>query len=61
MLSLTYGVQFSFGVLLPSIVADLDVSRTKASLAFSIYVFIYSALSSYSGAVTDRKGPRPYS
>jgi len=57
-LSLTYGVQFSFGVLLPSIVEDLGISRTAASLCFSVYVFVYSALSSYSGSLTDRRGPR---
>lgn len=58
-LTVTYGVQFSFGVLLPSIVEDLGVSRTAASLCFSVYVFVYSALSSYSGSLTDRRGPRP--
>lgn len=57
-LTVTYGVQFSFGVLLPSIVDDLGVSRTAASLCFSVYVFVYSALSSYSGSLTDRRGPR---
>ena len=57
-LTVTYGVQFSFGVLLPSIVDDLGVSRTGASLCFSVYVFVYSALSSYSGSLTDRRGPR---
>jgi MFS family permease len=57
-LSITYGIQFSFGVLLPSIVEDLGVSRTAASLCFSVYVFVYSALSSFSGSVTDRRGPR---
>ena len=57
-LSLTYGVQFSFGVLLPSIAQDLGISRTAASLCFSVYVFVYSALSSYSGSLTDRRGPR---
>ena len=57
-LSITYGIQFSFGVLLPSIVEDLGVSRTAASLCFSVYVFVYSALSSVSGSVTDRRGPR---
>lgn len=58
-LTLSYGAQFSFGVMLPSIVEDLDVTRTQASLAFSVYIFVYSALSSYAGAVTDRRGPRP--
>lgn len=58
-LSLTYGVQFSFGVFLPSIAEDLDISRTQASVAYSVYVFVYSILSSVSGALTDRRGPRP--
>lgn len=44
-LTVTYGVQFSFGVLLPSIVDDLGASRTGASLCFSVYVFVDSALS----------------
>ena len=57
-LSLAYGAQFSFGVLLPALVQDLGVSRTRVLLAFSLYVFVYSALSGYSGALTDRRGPR---
>ena len=57
-LSLAYGAQFSFGVLLPAIVNDLGVSRTRVSLAFSLYVLVYSVLSGYSGALTDRRGPR---
>lgn len=57
-LTLTYGVQFSFGVFLPTIARDLDVSRTQASVAFSVYVLVYSVMSSVSGALTDRRGPR---
>ncbi|MDH4146302.1 MAG: MFS transporter [Acidimicrobiia bacterium] len=57
-LTLTYGVQFSFGIALPYIVEDLGISRSKASLAFSLYVLVYSALSSVSGSITDRKGPK---
>ncbi|MFN0092254.1 MAG: MFS transporter [Acidimicrobiales bacterium] len=57
-LTLTYGVQFSFGVLRGPMVEDLGISTTEATLAFSVYVFVYSALSSVSGVITDRRGPR---
>ncbi|MPY96277.1 MAG: MFS transporter [Acidimicrobiia bacterium] len=57
-LTITYGVQFSFGVFLPSIARDLDVSRTQAAAAYSVYVLVYSIMSSVSGALTDRRGPR---
>jgi len=57
-LTVAYGVQYCFGVFLPFIQEDLDVSRTRATLAFAVYVFVYSALSAASGWLTDRKGPR---
>ncbi len=57
-LTITYGVQFSFGVFRASIAEDLGISAVQATLAFSVYIFVYSALSSLSGLVTDRRGPR---
>jgi MFS family permease len=53
-----YGIQFSYGVFLPSIAADTGWDRTSLSLAFSIYVLLYSALAAVSGWCTDRWGPR---
>ena len=57
-LAITYGVQFSFGVLIPDIEAETGWSRTQVSLAYSLYVLLYSSLSFVSGAITDRWGPR---
>jgi len=57
-LATSYGIQFSFGVLLPRIVEDTGWSRAEISLAFSVYIFGYSALSVFSGVLTDRLGPR---
>ncbi len=57
-LAVAYGIQFSFGVFLPEIIDDTGWSRTQLSLAISAYIFVYSALSSLSGSLTDRSGPR---
>ena len=57
-LTLAYGVQYCFGVFLPFIQEDLGISRKEGTLAFALYVFVYSALSAVSGWLTDRKGPR---
>ncbi len=57
-LTLAYGVQYCFGVFLPFIEKDLGLSRQETTLAFAVYVFVYSALSAVSGWLTDRKGPR---
>ena len=57
-LTLAYGVQYCFGVFLPFIEKDLGITRTQGTLAFALYVFIYSAMSAASGWLTDRRGPR---
>ena len=57
-MAVAYGVQFSFGVLIPDIERDTGWSRTQISLAYSLYVMLYSSLSIVSGIVTDRSGPR---
>jgi MFS family permease len=57
-LAVSYGVQFSFGVLISDMEADTGWTRTQVSLAYSMYVVVYSALSFASGAATDRYGPR---
>jgi MFS transporter, OFA family, oxalate/formate antiporter len=58
-LAIAYGVQFSFGVFLPEIVEETGWSRTQLSLVISGYILAYSLLSGFSGALTDRSGPRP--
>lgn len=58
-LAVSYGVQFSYGVLIPDMEAEMGWSRTQISLAYSLYVLLYSSLSFVSGFATDRWGPRP--
>ncbi|HZP45828.1 MAG TPA: MFS transporter [Candidatus Binataceae bacterium] len=57
-LSIAYGIQFSYGVVLPAIATTTGWSRSQLSLPYSVYVFIYSALGMVSGRLTDRLGPR---
>ncbi len=57
-LCIAYGVQFTFGVFMPSISADTGWNRGSLSLPYSLYVFVYSALGVVSGRLTDRLGPR---
>ena len=57
-LSAAYGIQFSYGVFMPEISAEMGWGRTSLSLAYSVYVFVYSALGIVAGVYTDRWGPR---
>jgi MFS transporter, OFA family, oxalate/formate antiporter len=57
-LTITYGIQFTFGVFMPYISADTGWDRGSLSLCYSLYVFVYSALGLVSGWLTDRLGPR---
>lgn len=53
-----YGLQFSFGVIATGMGEDLGWSRAQTALPYSVYVFLYSALSAVTGHATDRFGPR---
>jgi MFS family permease len=53
-----YGIQYTFGIFLPAISAELGWSRTSLLLPYSLYVFIYSGLGVVTGRLTDRWGPR---
>ena len=57
-LAAAYGIQFSYGVFMPEISAEMGWGRTSLSLAYSVYVFVYSALGIVAGVYTDRWGPR---
>jgi MFS family permease len=57
-LFLTYGVQYSFGVFLPAMLADLGWQRASIAGAFSLYTMTYSGFSWLSGRLTDTRGPR---
>ncbi|MSR14804.1 MAG: MFS transporter [Gammaproteobacteria bacterium] len=56
-LFLAYGLQFSYGVFVLGMTADLGWSRADTVLPYSIYVFLYSVLSAVTGRATDRFGP----
>lgn len=57
-LFLAYGLQFSYGIFVTGMSAELGWSRADTALPYSIYVFVYSALSAATGRATDRFGPR---
>jgi MFS family permease len=57
-LLLTYGMQYSFGVFLTTMLPDLGWSRASLAGAFSLYSLVYIGLSVASGHLTDRFGPR---
>ena len=54
-----YGLQFSYGVFVSGMAAELGWSRAATALPYSLYVFAYSVLSAATGRATDRFGPRP--
>lgn len=54
-----YGLQFSYGVFVSGMAAELGWSRAATALPYSLYVFAYSILSAATGRATDRFGPRP--
>ena len=43
-LTVAYGVQFSYGVFLPHIMADLEIDRVSATAPFSLYILLYTIL-----------------
>ena len=57
-LCLHYGVQSSYGVFLPHMLADLEWERSTLAAPFSLYVLLYTLLSYFAGRMTDRLGPR---
>jgi MFS family permease len=57
-LFVAYGLQFSFGLFVKAIGDDTGWSRRDLSLPYAVYVALYSLLSSVSGRLTDRYGPR---
>ena len=57
-LAVTYGLQYTFGVLLPEIEASTGWSRTRLSGLYSLYLLVYSLLGAVTGRLSDRLGPR---
>ncbi len=57
-LFLAYGLQFSYGLFVTPMAAELGLSRAETALPYSVYVFGYMLLSLVTGPATDRHGPR---
>ena len=57
-LFLTYGVQYSFGIFVPAMVAELGWPRAVLGAAFSLYGLVYMCVTIISGRLTDTLGPR---
>jgi len=54
-----YGVQYTFGVMMPAMQAETGWSREVLAGCFSLYAFVYGLLGMLTGRMTDRFGPRP--
>ena len=54
-----YGVQYTFGVMMPAMETDTGWDREVLAGAFAIYAFAYGILGMGTGRLTDRFGPRP--
>lgn len=54
-----YGVQYTFGVMMPAMEADTGWNREVLAGSFSLYAFVYGLLGMVTGRLTDRFGPRP--
>jgi MFS family permease len=57
-LTVAYGLQFSYGIFLPFIADDLGLSRATATAPLSLYILTYSLLTFATGPLTDKLGPR---
>lgn len=57
-LFIVYGLQFSYGTFEGAISADTGWSTNWLQLAYALYILSYSAVSVWSGQLTDRIGPR---
>ena len=57
-LFLAYGLQFSYGLFVTGMAADLGLTRAQTALPYSVYVFGYMILSLVTGRATDSHGPR---
>ncbi|MBT4488889.1 MAG: MFS transporter, partial [Rhodospirillaceae bacterium] len=58
-LTLAFGVAYSFASFFDGFEADFQASRGDVSLIFSIAGFLYFSLGAISGPLSDRLGARP--
>lgn len=58
-LFINYSVRLGYGVVLPEMIRDLDLSRAAGGSIYNAYLFSYIALTPLTGYLTDRLGARP--
>lgn len=57
-LFVNYSVRLGYGVVLPEMIRDLDLSRAAGGTIYNAYLFTYIALTPLTGWLTDRIGAR---
>ncbi len=57
-LFINYSVRLGYGVVLPEMIKDLNLSRTAGGTIFNTYLFSYIILTPITGNLTDRFGAR---
>ena len=55
---INYAIQLGYGVILPDMIRDLNLSRTAGGTIFNAYLIIYIALTPITGYLADRLGAR---
>lgn len=58
LLTMTYGVRFSFGVFFQPLQQDFGWTRTVTSTVFSLYMLLGAVFAVLCGWIADRHGPR---
>jgi len=57
-LFINYSIRLGYGVVLPEMIRDLEFSRTAGGSIYNAYLFVYLALTPFTGFLTDRIGAR---
>ena len=57
-LFINYSARLGYGVILPEMITDLDLSRTAGGSIFNAYLLTYVAVTPLTGYLTDRLGAR---
>jgi sugar phosphate permease len=54
----SYGIRFSYPILMPEMITSLGLSKTESGLVFSLYMIGYAVFSPIAGFLADRLGGR---
>ena len=57
-LFINYSIRLGYGVVLLEMIRDLEFSRTAGGSIYNAYLFVYLALTPFTGFLTDRLGAR---